>query len=222
MTALSPLVRRRDVSSTDLTRMYLERLKKHGPAAQLRRHAHRGTRARAGRPGRQGDQGRAVPGPAARDPMGRQGSVREKGILTTWGAAPYKNQVFDYDATVVERLREAGAVLVAKLSLGALAQGDNWFRGQTKNPWNGRGLERIVGRPGIGNRCRARRLLARDRDPRLDHFTVGRERRRRPESDLRTREPARRNGPQLDDGQDRADVPFGRGLRARLQRDLRA
>ena len=49
---------------------------------------------------------------------------------------PYQNQVIDYDATIVERLRDAGAVLVAKLSLGALAQGDRWFRGQTKNPWN--------------------------------------------------------------------------------------
>jgi Asp-tRNA(Asn)/Glu-tRNA(Gln) amidotransferase A subunit family amidase len=57
-------------------------------------------------------------------------------VPTTWGAAPYQNQVFDYDATTVERLRDAGAILVAKLSMGALAQGDRWFKGLTKNPWN--------------------------------------------------------------------------------------
>jgi Asp-tRNA(Asn)/Glu-tRNA(Gln) amidotransferase A subunit family amidase len=63
----------------------------------------------------------------------------------------YVDQVIDYDATVVERLREAGAVLVAKLTLGALAQGDRWFGGQTKNPWNlTAGHRRIVGGPGVG------------------------------------------------------------------------
>jgi Asp-tRNA(Asn)/Glu-tRNA(Gln) amidotransferase A subunit family amidase len=58
-----------------------------------------------------------------------------KGIRTTWGAEPYRDQVIDYDATVVERLRSAGAVLVAKLSMGALAQGGRWFGGMTRNPW---------------------------------------------------------------------------------------
>src|SRR5262249_16593845 len=53
-----------------------------------------------------------------------------------WGAEPYRDQVIDYDATVVERLRDAGAVLVAKLSMGALAQGARWFAGVTRNPWN--------------------------------------------------------------------------------------
>ena len=55
---------------------------------------------------------------------------------TTWGAEPYENQDFDYDAAVVERLRNAGAIVTAKLSLGALAQDDYWFKGRTKNPWN--------------------------------------------------------------------------------------
>jgi Asp-tRNA(Asn)/Glu-tRNA(Gln) amidotransferase A subunit family amidase len=59
-----------------------------------------------------------------------------RGYRTTWGAKPYEEQVFDSDATVVQRLDEAGAVLVAKLTLGALAQGDQWYGGQTKNPWN--------------------------------------------------------------------------------------
>ena len=58
-----------------------------------------------------------------------------KGIKTTWGAEAYRDQVIQYDATVVERLRDAGAVLVAKLSMGALAQGARWFAGVTRNPW---------------------------------------------------------------------------------------
>lgn len=58
------------------------------------------------------------------------------GYPTTWGAAPYKSQVIDETATVVTKLQEAGAVLVAKLVSGALARGDVWFGGKTKNPWN--------------------------------------------------------------------------------------
>jgi Asp-tRNA(Asn)/Glu-tRNA(Gln) amidotransferase A subunit family amidase len=69
-------------------------------------------------------------------PWGAKDLFATKGIKTTWGGEPYVNQVFNYDATVVERLRDAGAVLVAKLALGAIAQGDRWFGGQTKNPWN--------------------------------------------------------------------------------------
>jgi Asp-tRNA(Asn)/Glu-tRNA(Gln) amidotransferase A subunit family amidase len=148
VTALSALVRKREVSSTDLTRMYLARLKKHGPALNcvvtltealaLEQAAQADKEIKAGR----------YRGPLHGIPWGAKDLFATKGILTTWGAAPYQNQVFDYDATVVERLREAGAVLVAKLSLGALAQGDNWFRGQTKNPWNGRGSSGSSAGPG--------------------------------------------------------------------------
>ena len=116
--------------------MYLERLKKHGPALNcvvtlteelaLAQAAQADREIRAGR----------YRGPLHGIPWGAKDLFATKGIPTTWGAAPYQNQVFDYDATIVERLRDAGAVLVAKLSLGALAQGDRWFRGQTKNPWN--------------------------------------------------------------------------------------
>jgi Asp-tRNA(Asn)/Glu-tRNA(Gln) amidotransferase A subunit family amidase len=136
VTALAPLVERRDVSSTDLTKMYLERLKKHGPKLNnvvtltedlaLEQAAQADREIRAGR----------YKGPLHGIPWGAKDLFATKGIPTTWGARPYEKQVFDYDATVVERLRDAGAVLVAKLSMGALAQGDRWFRGQTKNPWN--------------------------------------------------------------------------------------
>jgi Asp-tRNA(Asn)/Glu-tRNA(Gln) amidotransferase A subunit family amidase len=69
-------------------------------------------------------------------PWGAKDLFATKGIPTTWGAEPYRDQVFDFDATVVERLEKAGAVLAAKLSMGALAQGGLWFGGMTKTPWN--------------------------------------------------------------------------------------
>jgi Asp-tRNA(Asn)/Glu-tRNA(Gln) amidotransferase A subunit family amidase len=136
ITALAPLLQRRDVSATDLTKMYLGRLKKYGPKLNcvvtltedlaLAQAAQADQEIRAGK----------YKGPLHGIPWGAKDLFATKGIPATWGAAPFQNQVFDYDATIVERLREAGAVLVAKLSMGALAQGDNWFRGQTKNPWN--------------------------------------------------------------------------------------
>jgi Asp-tRNA(Asn)/Glu-tRNA(Gln) amidotransferase A subunit family amidase len=69
-------------------------------------------------------------------PYGIKDLFAVKGYKTTWGAEPYKDQVIDTDAAVVIKLREAGAVLMAKLSLGALAWGDVWFGGKTRNPWN--------------------------------------------------------------------------------------
>jgi Asp-tRNA(Asn)/Glu-tRNA(Gln) amidotransferase A subunit family amidase len=74
-------------------------------------------------------------GPLHGIPCGVKDLFATKGIKTTWGAEPYRDQMIDYDATVVERLRDAGAVLLAKLSMGALAQGGRWFAGMTRNPW---------------------------------------------------------------------------------------
>jgi len=74
-------------------------------------------------------------GPLHGIPYGAKDLLATAGIPTTWGAAPLRDQVFPEDATVVRRLRDAGAVLVAKLSLGALALNDIWFGGQTMNPW---------------------------------------------------------------------------------------
>ncbi|HSC27864.1 MAG TPA: amidase, partial [Vicinamibacterales bacterium] len=136
ITALAPLIQRRDVSATELTKMYLGRLEKYNEKLNcvvtltedlaLEQAAQADRDIRANR----------YKGPLHGIPWGAKDLFATKGIPTTWGAGPYRNQVFDYDATVVERLRDAGAVLVAKLSMGALAQGDRWFRGQTKNPWN--------------------------------------------------------------------------------------
>jgi Asp-tRNA(Asn)/Glu-tRNA(Gln) amidotransferase A subunit family amidase len=136
VTVLSRLVRKRRVTSTDLTRMYLARLEKHGDAlscvvtltADL-------ALAQAAKADRDLNAGR-YHGPLHGIPWGAKDLFATKGIKTTWGAAPYADQLIDADATVVERLREAGAVLVAKLSMGSLAQGGVWFGGTTRNPWN--------------------------------------------------------------------------------------
>jgi Asp-tRNA(Asn)/Glu-tRNA(Gln) amidotransferase A subunit family amidase len=75
-------------------------------------------------------------GPLHGIPWGAKDIISVKGYKTTWGSPAFKDQVLDYDASVVELLRDAGAVLIAKLSTGELAAGDNWFGGQTKNPWD--------------------------------------------------------------------------------------
>jgi Asp-tRNA(Asn)/Glu-tRNA(Gln) amidotransferase A subunit family amidase len=133
---LAPLVAARYVTSTDLTRLYLERLKRHDPTLMcvvtltedlaLEQAAQADKEIRAGR----------YRGPLHGIPYGIKDLFSAKGVLTTWGAEPYSKQVFDYDATAVARLRDAGAVLVAKLSTGELAVGDLWFGGRTRNPWN--------------------------------------------------------------------------------------
>ncbi len=135
VTELAPLVRARQVSSTDLTRMYLARLKKYGPRLNcvitlteelaLEQAAAADQKIRRGR----------YRGPLHGIPWGAKDLLATKGIRTTWGAEPFEHQVIDHDGTVVERLRNAGAVLVAKLSMGALAQGGVWFGGMTRTPW---------------------------------------------------------------------------------------
>ena len=75
-------------------------------------------------------------GPLHGIPYGVKDLCSVRGTKTTWGAAPYKDQVIEEDASVVRQLEEAGAVLVAKLTLGALAMGDVWYGGKTRSPWN--------------------------------------------------------------------------------------
>ena len=74
-------------------------------------------------------------GPLHGIPWGAKDLLDTAGIPTTWGAEPFRDRVPAKDAVVVKRLHDAGAVLVAKLSLGALALNDIWFGGQTMNPW---------------------------------------------------------------------------------------
>ncbi len=133
---LASLLRRREISSTELTAIYLERLKRYDTRLRflvtdteelaLRQAA------RADREIAAGD----YRGPLHGVPWGAKDLFATRGYGTTWGAEPYRHQVIDRDATVVQRLEEAGAVLIAKLTLGALAMGDYWFGGQTRSPWN--------------------------------------------------------------------------------------
>jgi Asp-tRNA(Asn)/Glu-tRNA(Gln) amidotransferase A subunit family amidase len=133
---LAELIRTRQVSSLELTDMYLARLHRYNAKLNNvvtfldeygRTEARRAdTEIAAGK----------YRGPLHGIPWGAKDIISVKGFTTTWGAAPFKDQVFDYDASVVEMLRDAGAVLIAKLSTGELAAGDNWFGGQTKNPWD--------------------------------------------------------------------------------------
>ncbi|MEP6920257.1 MAG: amidase [bacterium] len=132
---LAVLVRARKVSSVDLTKMYLARLKRYGPKLNcVVTLTEELALAQADAADREIKSGK-YRGPLHGIPWGAKDLFATKGIRTTWGAEPYREQMIDYDATLVERLREAGAVLVAKLSMGALAQGGRWFAGMTRNPW---------------------------------------------------------------------------------------
>ncbi|MBA2703951.1 MAG: amidase [Blastocatellia bacterium] len=132
---LAALIRARKVSPVELTKMYLARLKKYGPKLNcVVTLTEELALAQATETEREIKAGK-YRGPLHGIPWGAKDLFATKGIKTTWGAEPYRDQVIDYDATVVERLRDAGAVLVAKLSMGALAQGGRWFAGMTRNPW---------------------------------------------------------------------------------------
>jgi aspartyl-tRNA(Asn)/glutamyl-tRNA(Gln) amidotransferase subunit A len=140
--ALGALIRARKISSVALTELYLERLERLGPKlgavvtlmrdGALKEANQADAEIRAGR----------SRGPLHGVPYGVKDLLATKGVPTTWGAAPYKDQVFDYDAAVIERLRAAGAVLVAKLSMVELAGGFGYnnanasFTGPGRTPWN--------------------------------------------------------------------------------------
>ena len=133
---LAELIRTRQVTATALTGMYLDRLKRYGPQLEC---VITLTEELALAQAERADQEIAAGhyrGPLHGIPWGAKDLLATKGIPTTWGAKPYQAQMIDIDATVVQRLAEAGAVLVAKLTMGALAWGDVWFGGQTKSPWN--------------------------------------------------------------------------------------
>ncbi|NIP78534.1 MAG: amidase, partial [Gemmatimonadetes bacterium] len=133
---LAELIRTGQVSAVELTRMYLDRLRRHGPTLEavitltddlaMRQAERADAELAAGR----------YRGPLHGIPWGAKDLLSTEGYRTTWGAKPYEEQRIPEDATVVRRLEEAGAVLVAKLTLGALAMGDRWYGGRTRNPWD--------------------------------------------------------------------------------------
>lgn len=133
---LGELIRSRQISSEELTRFFLNRLKTYNPkllcvitlteelALQQARRADAELKSGNYR------------GPLHGIPYGAKDLLAKRGYKTTWGSVPYKNQTLDLDATVIQRLEKAGAVLCAKMSVGELAWGDVWFGGMTRNPWN--------------------------------------------------------------------------------------
>jgi Asp-tRNA(Asn)/Glu-tRNA(Gln) amidotransferase A subunit family amidase len=136
VTRIAPLIHSRAVSSTELTKMYIARMKMYSPKLLcLITLTEDLALERAGEADQQIRQGK-YRGPLHGIPYGVKDLFDSKGILTTWGAEPFQSRVPDEDATCVDRLNKAGAVLIAKLSMGALAQGDLWFQGRTNNPWN--------------------------------------------------------------------------------------
>lgn len=136
VTRLSRWIERKQITSARLTDIYLNRLKQFDPQLKCvitlcEEHA----KSQAAQADREIAAGK-YRGPLHGIPWGGKDLLDTAGIATTWGAEPYKDNVPKSDAAVVKKLDEAGAVLVAKLSLGALALDDVWYGGQTKNPWN--------------------------------------------------------------------------------------
>jgi Asp-tRNA(Asn)/Glu-tRNA(Gln) amidotransferase A subunit family amidase len=138
VTELSALVRSRQVTSTELTKLYLDRLKRFDPLLKcvvtlteelaLKQAAKADAELAAG----------VYRGPLHGIPWGAKDLIAYPGYPTTWGTPQFKGRVLNEKATVAARLEEAGAVLIAKLTLGALAQGDKWFGGMTRSPWDPR------------------------------------------------------------------------------------
>lgn len=136
VTQLGRLLRSGRMTSVGLTKMYLDRLRKLDPVLHaVISYTEERAMAAAERADRELEAGRDR-GPLHGIPWGAKDLLAAKGYKTTWGSVPFKDQVIDEDATVVERLDAAGAVLVAKLTLGELAWGDVWYAAMTRNPWN--------------------------------------------------------------------------------------
>ena len=133
---LAALIRERHISPTELTEIYLERIKRYDPVLLC------AVTILEGRGREEAQQAEAEiragqwKGPLHGIPWGVKDLFTVAGAPTTWGADAFKDQVIEEDAEVVQRMRQAGAVLIAKLSTGQFARGDQWYRGRTKNPWN--------------------------------------------------------------------------------------
>ena len=142
VTELSKLLRAKKISSVELTKMFLDRLEKLGPRYNALAELTPGLALREARRADRAIRGGEVASPLLGVPYGAKDLLATKNIPTRWGAPPYRNQVFDYDATAIRRLREAGAVLIGKLALIELAGGGLYryasasLNGPGLNPWN--------------------------------------------------------------------------------------
>jgi len=133
---LATLIKNKKITSTELTKLYISRLKKYSDTLQCVITLLEETALASAKKADDEIAKGKYRGPLHGIPYGIKDLLSVEGVETTWGAAPYKGQVFSETATVVKKLEAAGAVLVVKLTLGALAMGDIWFGGVTKNPWN--------------------------------------------------------------------------------------
>ncbi len=136
ITELAELIRTKQISSVELTRYFIGRIKKYDPALL---YAITITEERAMKQARKADAeivSGKYRGLLHGIPFGAKDLLAAKDYKTTWGSVAYKEQRVDLDATVISRLENAGAVLIAKMTLGELAMGDVWFGGKTKNPWD--------------------------------------------------------------------------------------
>jgi Asp-tRNA(Asn)/Glu-tRNA(Gln) amidotransferase A subunit family amidase len=133
---LAVLIKSKKITSTELTTLYLKRLKKYADTLQCAVSILETTALQQAREADEEIAKGNYRGPLHGIPYGIKDLLSVEGTETSWGAVPYKGQVISETATVVKKLKQAGAVLVVKLTLGALAMGDIWHGGVTKNPWN--------------------------------------------------------------------------------------
>jgi Asp-tRNA(Asn)/Glu-tRNA(Gln) amidotransferase A subunit family amidase len=133
---LGSLLRNKQISSVELTKFFINRLKQFGDSLQCVVSLTEEIAMEQARLADEHFKNNVDKGPLQGIPYGLKDLFAVTGTKTTWGAQPYKDQIIDQDAFVYTKLKEAGAVLVAKFTLGALAMGDYWFGGRTKNPWN--------------------------------------------------------------------------------------
>lgn len=133
---LAALIRTKQISSEELTKFYLDRLKKFGPTLECVTTLTEELALEQARKADQEIKAGKYKGMLHGIPFGVKDLLSTRKYKTTWGATPYKDQLIDEDATVVKRLQDAGGVLVAKTTLGALAMGDVWYGGKTRSPWD--------------------------------------------------------------------------------------
>ena len=133
---LATLIKSRKITSTELTKIYLARLKKFADTLQCATVILEEVALRQAKKADEETAKGKYRGPLHGIPYGIKDLLSVEGTETGWGAAPYKGQVINETATVVRKLEDAGAVLLVKLTLGALAMGDIWYGGVTKNPWD--------------------------------------------------------------------------------------
>lgn len=133
---LAVLLRTKKITSVELTKIYLGRIKKYADTLQCAISILETTSLQQAQRADDEIKNGKYRGPLHGIPYGIKDLLSVEGTETTWGAAPYRSQKISETATIVKKLEQAGAVLVVKLTLGALAMGDIWYGGVTKNPWN--------------------------------------------------------------------------------------